>query len=114
MYQVEQDPEIVRGIGVWLLAIVAFIGIWQGSCFLFGNTDKHRTPLQNFVRRALALFHWLRAVAVGVSYAIDAGVHGYYQAMAKPIADPRSERVRIPEDLPRKAERAARSVQGSV
>lgn len=114
MYQVEQDPEIVRGLGVFMLFVCGFFSLWFGTVYLFGNTDKQRTPLQNFVRRVLAFLRWIKAVMAGLSCAVDAGVHGYYLAMSKPIPSPRSENVRVPQTLPSKQASEPETVRGSV
>lgn len=91
--------EVVQGLGLWVLTVFAALVVWYGVVYLFGDTDRRRTPLQNLMRRALAVFRWLGAVLLGVSYAIDAGLYGYYLAMRKPLPKPRSERIRQPADL---------------
>lgn len=99
MYTVKTTSEVAQGLGLWVLVAFAIFLLWYGVGYLFGDTDRRRTPLQNLTRRALMWFRWAGAVLTGVSYAIDAGLYGYYLAMRKPLRQPRSERIRKPTEL---------------
>lgn len=99
MYQIE-PLNAAQGVGLWVLCAAGFAVLWYVVGYLFGDTDRRRTPLQNLVRRAFECLRWAGAVLVGLSYAIDAGLYGYYFAMRKPLPQPRSERVRPSAAIP--------------
>lgn len=92
--------NVAQGVGLWTLYATGFGLLWYGIGYLFGDTDRRRTPCQNLVRRMLAFIKWAGAVLIGLSYAIDAGLYGYHLAMRKPLPQLRSERIRPTAALP--------------
>lgn len=96
----EVTPAVtMKGVGLWTAYLSGFGLLWYGVGYLFGDTDLHRTPAQNFVRRAFSWLRWAGAVANGLSYAVEAGLYGYHLAMRRPLPNLRSERLRPPVAL---------------
>ncbi len=99
MHRIE-TADALEGWGLFFLALVAFTIVWYLVGYLFGDTDKKRTPAQNFFRRTAGWIHWWVYILLAGLHGMDAGLMQYYRLMEKKLPAPRNEAVRVPEAFP--------------